>query len=431
MAITTTTSLVAYQTYADKAFIPIIQTKAIRRRFAQKRTVPINSGKAAQFTRFLRIAPVDTVLAAEQTNPTAIAIADKIISVTVGILSQNFQVSQLASQTYYDNMKRQIDEIADSAAWSYDLNIAKVIGGQSATTLLDTHGVFAIRADNDVSNDFTILADSTTGSNVVFTYPTAYGTPVADQFNGAWITIYEGTGIYQTKKVLDTTVNSQEVTCTFADAWGVNPDTTSRLKICQPSPGGTSPAGTEMPNNTGLNTSAMRRANMWLTLNGARTFPAGDYAMVIDPYNYNDIMASATWEAAKTYSDVKDIYAGNFGTLYNITGFRTSAPLTYNRSVTGTATGTTRNIINAGAYRSAGAFDMIWVMGADSYGVVGLSGVKSDVGDAGFDTEFHITDGASKLDPANLYIAMAYKTTFAATPLTSTNCLAILTRHDK
>jgi len=55
-----------------------------------------------------------------------------------------------------------------------------------------------------------------------------------------------------------------------------------------------------------------------LELNKARKYPDGMYIGKTDPYSKYKLLGDSTWINAKTYSDVKDLYAGEMGELYQI-----------------------------------------------------------------------------------------------------------------
>jgi len=55
-----------------------------------------------------------------------------------------------------------------------------------------------------------------------------------------------------------------------------------------------------------------------LELNKARKYPDGMYVGKTEPYSKYKLLGDSTWINAKTYSDVKDLYKGEMGELYQV-----------------------------------------------------------------------------------------------------------------
>jgi len=55
-----------------------------------------------------------------------------------------------------------------------------------------------------------------------------------------------------------------------------------------------------------------------LELNKARKYPDGMYIGKTEPYSKYKLLGDSTWIAAKEYSDVKDLYKGEMGELYQV-----------------------------------------------------------------------------------------------------------------
>jgi len=55
-----------------------------------------------------------------------------------------------------------------------------------------------------------------------------------------------------------------------------------------------------------------------LELNNAMTYPDGMYLGKTDPYSKYKLLGDSTWINSKTYSDVKKLYKGEMGELYQV-----------------------------------------------------------------------------------------------------------------
>jgi len=67
-----------------------------------------------------------------------------------------------------------------------------------------------------------------------------------------------------------------------------------------------------------LSASAIRGFTKTLEINKARPYPDGLWIGKTTPQNKYDLLGDSTWINSKTYSDVKDLYKGEMGELYQV-----------------------------------------------------------------------------------------------------------------
>jgi len=67
-----------------------------------------------------------------------------------------------------------------------------------------------------------------------------------------------------------------------------------------------------------LDASAIRGFTKTLEINKAQPYPDGFWLGKTTPQNKYDLLGDTTWIAAKQYSDVKDLYKGEMGELYQV-----------------------------------------------------------------------------------------------------------------
>lgn len=109
-----------------------------------------------------------------------------------------------------------------------------------------------------------------------------------------------------------------------------------------------------------LSASVIRLTVRTLEINETPTYSDGMYIGKAQPYTKADLLNDTTWINAKTYSDVKDLYKGEMGELYqvrwlnNIDGYTTTG-----------AAGTTSSAVNV--YSN-------YIHGSDAFGCFDLSG---------------------------------------------------------
>jgi N4-gp56 family major capsid protein len=121
MAQTTTANLsVLMQTYYDKKFLEKVVQNFIHAQFATEKSIPANSGKIIDFSRYLQPA-VSTTALTEGTNPTALAVTAENVTATIAEYGRVWNMSSLVSLTAIDpELERRTDIAADDASATLD-----------------------------------------------------------------------------------------------------------------------------------------------------------------------------------------------------------------------------------------------------------------------------------------------------------------------
>ena len=109
-----------------------------------------------------------------------------------------------------------------------------------------------------------------------------------------------------------------------------------------------------------LDASAIRGFTKTLEINRARPYPDGFWIGKTTPQNKYDLIGDSTWINAKTYSDVKGLYKGEMGELYQVRWL-------LNKDVaSGTGTGSASGVVLYYSY----------IHGQDAFGAFDLEGDK-------------------------------------------------------
>jgi len=124
----------------------------------------------------------------------------------------------------------------------------------------------------------------------------------------------------------------------------------------------------------------VRLAVNTLEVNKAVPFEDGFYLGKTNPHDKVKLLADTTWVNAKTYSDVKDLYKGEIGELYQVR-FLLDHGGTGGNGVTDTGTGATSSSVTL--YHP-------YIHGMDAFGTYDLDGDKP-----------HLDIIADKVDAAN------------------------------
>ena len=106
----------------------------------------------------------------------------------------------------------------------------------------------------------------------------------------------------------------------------------------------------------------IRQMVQYFEINSARAYPDGFYLGKVDAYGKISLTADTTWLNAKTYSDVKDLYKGEMGELYQVRFLLNGDPSTGTEAASLAASGVTRSYS--------------FFHGADAFGVYDLEGDK-------------------------------------------------------
>jgi N4-gp56 family major capsid protein len=136
-----------------------------------------------------------------------------------------------------------------------------------------------------------------------------------------------------------------------------------------------------------------------LKLNRAPTIN-GSYVGVISPVVARDIMLDGAWVNAKTYSDVKDLYKGEVGSLYGVRIIEGTSPFIEDE-VEGTYD-VADHADNAGLIYSS------FILGDQAFGVPELAG------EGPMSPQVHIVNTADHADPLNQRTTVGFKTYWAA-----------------
>jgi N4-gp56 family major capsid protein len=144
-----------------------------------------------------------------------------------------------------------------------------------------------------------------------------------------------------------------------------------------------------------------------LQINRAPLMDGKNYACVLGPQVARDLMRDTDWLEAKKYSDVKDLYNGEIGSLYGVRFAMHTVPFV----ATGSATNSDRFIYSTAGGNGTGTGKNIYTslfLGAESFGVPALSGENPA------EPDIIVAEGADKADPYNQLTTLAVKTYWTA-----------------
>jgi N4-gp56 family major capsid protein len=116
----------------------------------------------------------------------------------------------------------------------------------------------------------------------------------------------------------------------------------------------------------------------------------GYYVMVAPPQVTRDLMNHADWLEAKKYSDVKDLYKGEVGSLHGVRVVETTNSWTEDETE-----GTRATSFSSAGSNTTGFIYASFIIGEGFYGIPELSG------ESPFSPSIHIVDKADKSDPLN------------------------------
>lgn len=135
MASTTTGLTNLMQIFYDKNFLDRAEAQLRYDFGAQKRNIPINSGKTVYFNRFSTLAAATTPLT-EATNPSAVDMSTTIVSATVAEYGSYTVIGSLFEMTSIDEgLKEHAQVLGYNAGYTVDLLIAAELSANSTAQL--------------------------------------------------------------------------------------------------------------------------------------------------------------------------------------------------------------------------------------------------------------------------------------------------------
>lgn len=300
MAVNTTTTLSnEMMIYLSRKFLELFRERIVFGEGAEKRQIPMNSGKTIEFARYNRLATASRLLT-EGVNPSETNITGAKVSATLSEYGAFDKISSLLSQTSIDaDAKQKIEVMAQDGAESID-------------------------------------------------------TAIRDElFAGATVQFANG------KAALSNLAATDVLT------------------------------GTEVKKAV----RALKKAR-------ALTYEDGYFLGKVGPDTSFDLMSDATWIAAHTYKDTKQLYLGELGSLYGVRFLE--------------ATGNQKNESSTTTVYSN------FIHGKGAFGTVDLGKSKPQI--------YHkVADKNDTSNPLNMFETVGWKATFAAKTLTPTWVINIKT----
>ena len=138
--------------YYDKVFLDRAEASLQYDWGAQKRTIPLNSGKTVYFNRFSTLAAQTTALT-EATNPTAVDMTSTIVSATIADYGTYTTIGSLFSLTSIDeNLKEHTEVLGYNAGFTVDTLIAKELSAGATAQIVGGKALTAVAATDTLSS---------------------------------------------------------------------------------------------------------------------------------------------------------------------------------------------------------------------------------------------------------------------------------------
>lgn len=296
---TTTTMAGGIPSYYDRRLLARAIPVMVHYQMAQKgRSVGLGSGQGhtVYWTRYLPLTKRTTALTeTDDGGITRAAISDMTLNAQCKLYGNVAQIGRYIDLVHIDqNIANRVDLLAQNMGESVDWLVMDAIHGAD-------HSINRIRIDND--SDYTIdaTADSTTCSTTVISDSDL------SQTTSAWVGGYALITDPTSKAYGESRIITANDGTTFSVTIGTISETpaSKTYRLVQ---------STGISGTTDIMSSAgVRYAVRELKRKKALKFADGNYAAILPIDMEYDFMKDTTWVAAKEYSDVKDLYAGEIG----------------------------------------------------------------------------------------------------------------------
>lgn len=138
--------------YYDKVFLDRAEAELKYDWGAQKRNIPLNSGKTVYFNRFSTLAAATTALT-EATNPTAVDMTSTIVSATIADYGTYTTVGSLFSLTSIDeNLKEHTEVLGYNAGFTIDTLLAATLSAGATAQIAGGKALTAVAATDTLSS---------------------------------------------------------------------------------------------------------------------------------------------------------------------------------------------------------------------------------------------------------------------------------------
>lgn len=418
-------------TYVVKKLLEIAQPIMPLHQFTQKRFIPLNSGKTAQFTRLLHIAPVTSALT-EGSLTDAVKVYAQDFTVSVKEWGKAVAVSTLLDDTFITPaLEAQIELLGINMGESMQLELQKTLWGEDYDETTNTYEAntgaiglaWASSATTLGALNYNVAA-TTSGSTTTFVSSTLIATGYGwnnDSFLGGGIvfTNPQSPNYGLGRRVFDYTsaagtvtwkTATKTTTATLDNAAFVSGLETARVMSLSSATTLSLTANTDR-----LKAAALRRSCGILRKEMAQPIQPPYFAAVVSPDEYHNLAAStATGEFIDIhkYTDSGPLMTNEVGRIGGCKVILDNKP--YKLAIT-----------SPFDYSATGGLHVTFVLGKNALGCVGLQG-QNRLGQSDTDVIIKRPGPQTTSDPHNMINTASWKTTFARLSLDASNAVAIV-----
>lgn len=403
--------------------------------YAQKRNIPLNSGKTARFTRLMHLAPV-TSAGTEGAALTAVAPWAMHFDVTVKEWENAISVSSLLDDTFITPaLEAYLEILGINMGESMQLELQKTLWGEDYDETSLTYeadvgciGLLGDATTGDLKKWNQHISAATSGSTTTFVAAAS----VNDKVGGAYNDDFLGGSIVFTnpqsqcyglgRRIFDWT--STAPTATWKTALPVATQrkrslyTEDAYLMCFGSAEGAAGASIGLTQGTDILSAALiRRSVAILRKMMAPTIRGADYVCVAGSESYHDVggaTGSGEFIDVHKYGGPSDaLFSGEVGRIAGCRvvldhkPYRLAATTPYD-------------------YDAAGGLHVSFVLGRDALGACGLQG-QNTLGDNDTQVIIKRPGPQTTSDPTNKFSTAGWKTTFARLSLNACNAVGIVT----
>ena len=403
-------------THIDKKLLETAKPYMPLHGLAEKKLIPLHSGKTGQFTRLMRI-PKATSALTEGAADTPVKPYATDFSVTVAEWGKSISVSTLLDDTFISPALLAYTEILGiNAGQTMNLELQKTLWGNAFDSAANSvHGCIGLAGERTTPGDFNQeLTANSTGSTTTFGYNELFSGNLeateGDDFKGGCITFNnpQSPNYGYARRISDSSSTSP-VTLTWLGAVKVAHNDANTLLYGAETARIThfkTTGATKMTQGTDiLRAKTIRRAYAVLDAECALPFVKGDYAIVIPPNS----MATLAEETSTggfldtyKYTDTGPILDNEIARTAGFRVLKETEPYLVDATAAtiGNYTGT------------KGDMEVVFALGKGCLGACGLQG-QNNLGENDTKIIIHRPGPQTTSDPTEMFSTMAWKTTWA------------------
>lgn len=418
---TLTTNLTAAQiTMYEDDFLSLFEERIVAERFGQVVNMPWGTGKVVDFFRYHPLAKITSAGSEGKSGDfTFAALTGMNLTATLeewyGIISFSMQHYRTSRDR---TLTRGVKRVAVQAAESSEYNVIKTLAENNIWPLpasaFDSTGTKITAVSTAYQEGITL--HSTNSTTVLYLKGPTFSRSAKDgALIGGWVCFALGKGYGHCSRISAYASASRKVTLANA-----SPEAAASASETDPTTitiGSPFELATKLTAGDKIDTGIINKAGEILFRNRAEPFDDGDYVILMPAEVHTQLLGDVKWRETATRSP-----ASADGGYQNAEIARWGRFRVFRTTLDAHYAGTAESHLGTGAFSTAGAVNLTFCLGKDSFGVVGLDGV----GQPNLILKTPSNNDGNTSNPVNTFGTAAWYRSWIVKPLNANFCVGIM-----